>query len=175
MAEEVLDAPEVLETPEAEEEQPEETLDEPDEDIEALRAKAAKADDLEQKNKQLFARLKKQDESVETPSTLSTKDVLALTGAGISVEDFDEVERVSKILGKPIHEALNDTTLKTILATRAEERRTAAATEIKSPRGTAKSTGEDLLRKAEKSGEVPDTTEGMKDLAKARLDRRRAS
>lgn len=111
-------------------------------------------------------------EEVKQQETLSTKDFLALTESKVSSEDFDEVVRVAKVLGKSIGEALKDTTLKTILETRAEERKTAQATHVKGgARGTTKTDGEALLNKAETTGEVPETAEGMKSLAEARIAR----
>lgn len=143
------------------------------EEFAALKEQAAKVEDLESKNKQLFERLKKKDEP-ETSENLSTKDILALIEAKVSPDDYEEVSRVAKILGKQTHEALKDDTLKLILETRAEQRRTANATQTRGSRGTTKVSGEDLLTKAEKTGEVPETDEGMQELFKARMARRHA-
>lgn len=105
---------------------------------------------------------------------LSTKEVLALTESKISSEDYDEVVRVSKILGKSVSEALKDKTLISILAERAEERRTANATQTRGgARGTSTTSGASSLEKAEKTGEVPTTDEGMREMAEARLARLR--
>jgi hypothetical protein len=83
------------------------------------------------------------------------------------VQEFASYKKLS------IAEALNHQTLKTILADKAEERRTARATETRSPRGIAKSSGEDILRKAEREGEVPETQDGLRALVEARMARRR--
>ena len=105
--------------------------------------------------------------------SLTTKDALALVNAKVSNEDYDEVIRVSKVLGKTIGEALKDKTMLTILNERVEERRTAEATLIgKQKRGSSKNTGEDILDKAEKTGEVPEDEEGMQKLFQARLARK---
>lgn len=162
-----MDAPEVLETQEVAEETTQET---PNETADERDARIA---ELEEKNKQLFERAKKAEAAKKAePSNdnLSTKDVLALTEAKVSSQDFDEVVRVAQILGKPVSEALQDKTLKTILETRAEERRSAAATNTgRSPRGTSTQSGADLLRRAETTGEVPDSADGLRALAEARL------
>jgi hypothetical protein len=173
------DEPEVLETPEPEVEQTEESTEETveeettEEDIEAIKAKAAKADELEKKNKQLYERLKKQKETVPSEQTnLSAKDFLALSEAKVSSEDFDEVVRVAKILNKPLAEALQDKTLRSILNERQEERRTAEATNTRSPRGGAKApTGEELLKKAER-GALPESDDAYAAIFEARLKRR---
>ncbi|RJQ33888.1 hypothetical protein C4568_03745 [Candidatus Parcubacteria bacterium] len=165
------DGSEVLETTE---EVAEETIETPEESAEdrLTRIEAEKAE-LEAKNKQLYERAKKAEEAKKAePSNetnLSPKDFLALTEHKVSSEDFDEVIRVAKILDKPVHEALRDATLKTILEQRTEERRTASATNTRgSSRGAAKVSGDDLLRRAEATGEVPDSDEGMRALALAR-------
>ena len=105
--------------------------------------------------------------------SLTTKDALALVNAKVSNEDYDEVIRVAKVLGKNIGETLKDKTMLTILNERVEERRTAEATLIgKQKRGSSKNTGEDILDKAEKTGEVPEDEEGMQKLFQARLARK---
>ena len=99
----------------------------------------------------------------------SPKDYLALIEAKVTSEDYEEVLRVAKVLGKPVSEALKDTTLKTILATRAEERATANATQTKGARGAAPTTGESLLQEAEQKEMVPDDDAGIQKLAEARI------
>lgn len=105
--------------------------------------------------------------------SLTTKDALALVNAKVSDEDYDEVIRVSKILGKTIGETLKDKTMQSILSERVEERQTAELAQTgKNRRGESKTTGEDLLEKAEKTGEVPDTDEGLQKLFQARIARK---
>lgn len=111
-------------------------------------------------------------EGQEDVGQLTPKDYLSLTENKVSSEDFDEVVRISKILNKPISEALKDKTLKSILQERQEERVTAQATQVKTgARGAKKTSGEALLEKAENTGEIPDTPEGIKAMAQARIDR----
>ena len=103
----------------------------------------------------------------------TAKDTLALVEAKVSSEDYDEVVRVAKILGKPVVEALKDKTMLAILSERVEERRTAEATLTgKTQRGVSKTTGEDLLQRAETTGEVPEDEDGMKKLFQARMARK---
>lgn len=116
----------------------------------------------------------KKEEGKEETTNLSPKDYLALQEAKVSSEDFDEVVRVAEILNKPIHEALKDRTMKSILDQRTEERRTAEATNTsKSSRTGSKDSGEEFLSKAERTGEVPDNEADMKKLAEARIARLR--
>lgn len=165
---------------------PEETTEEvvveeetPAEDTPA-QEEAAEADQPDweaeaKKWKAIATRASKKAEKVESAPTvgLSAKDFLALRDANVSAEDFDEVQEFASWKKISFAEALANPTLKAILRDRTEERRTAQATETKSPRGIAKSSGEDLLLKAEKTGEVPTTDEGIAALVAARLERKR--
>lgn len=137
--------------------------------------KAKKAQELAEnyKIRAEKAEAKNKGEAKVDEQSLSTKDALALVNAKVSNEDYDEVVRVAKVLGKEIPEALKDKTMKTILAERVEERETAEATQIgKTQRGASKTTGESLLDRAEKTGEVPEDEEGMKKLFRARIARK---
>jgi hypothetical protein len=170
------DVQEVLETPEGQEEVTEEEVELRDLDAELaeLKAKADKADELEKKNRQLYERLKKKEEApLESSSNLSARDILAIKEANITSEDLAEVEEFARYKKLTLAEALKSPTLKNILKDAAEERRTARATEVKSPRGIAKTSGEDILRKAEREGEVPETQDGLRALVEARMARRR--
>lgn len=172
------DVQEVLETPE-EPEVVEESTDDVelrnlDEELAELKAKAEKADELERKNRQLYERLKKKEEEANhSTNGLSTRDTLALIEAKITDEELSEVEEFARYKKLSIADALKSPTLKAILAERKEEARTARATEIKSPRGVAKNTGEDILRKAEKTGEVPEGIDELKAMLEARLHRKK--
>jgi len=164
-----------------------------DEDLETLKVSIAeneakvaedfkKKDDDFAKAKELAENYKIRAEKAEAKTkgetkgeeqSLTTKDALALVNAKVSDEDYDEVIRVSKILGKTISETLKDKTMNTILAERVEERQSAELAQTgKQNRGTNKNTGEDLLAKAEKTGEVPEDEEGMQKLFQARMARK---
>lgn len=169
-----VDGSEVLETTE---ETVEETVEETPEVLKARIAELegkvstteAEKAELGEKNKQLFARLKKNPESKQ--ENLSNKDLLYLAKADIHEDDMDEVLEIAKLRKVPVSEAHKF--MKPILAQRQEERTTAAATQTKGgARGTSKVSGEDLLARAERTGEVPDTAEGMSALFSARLARR---
>lgn len=172
-----MDESQVLETEttEAEQDNTVEAEETQEDDVEAIKAelekeRAEKAE-LEKKNKQLYERAKKAEKSPAIEGNLTAKDILALKDADISAQDLDEVQDFAKYRKISIAEALESKTLRTILAERKEERRTAQATETKSPRGIAKVTGEDLLRKAETTGEVKESD--IDALIQARLERKR--
>lgn len=151
--------------------------DEVEENVENIKAELAKAKELADNYKVRAekAERKSKGEKVEKneEQSLSTKDTLALVSAKVSIDDIDEVQRVAKILGKSISETLRDKTMQSILAERNEERNTAVATQTgKTQRGVSKVTGADLLSKAELTGEVPDTEEGLQNIFLARQARR---
>lgn len=135
------------------------------EELKALREKAAKADELETKNKQLFERAKK----AESNKDLSADDIISLTG--VPADDRERVRKWATTNGTSIADALADPDLKIILDTRAEERRTADATNTRSGRGSSKVTGDDLLTKALTTGDVPESDEDMAKLVEARQAR----
>lgn len=139
------------------------------------KAEAEKAKELADNYKKRAEKAEKKVKSAPEPSngTLSPKDFIALQQAQITADDFDEVQDFANYRKISVAEALKSPTLKTILNERAEERNTAQAMNTKSPRGIAKTSGEDLLRKAEKTGEIPDTEEGLRALQEARLARRK--
>lgn len=177
--EQEIDGQEVIETPETgtesqeiEETESTESTDERDTRIADLEKKAL---ELEEKNKKLYARLKKGDEKAPSSldSSLSNKDILALAKSTVSDEDIDEVIDFAKFRKISVAEALQNKTMKTILGEREEERKTASATHVKGgARSASKTSGADILAKAERTGEVPDSEEGLKALFQARLARK---
>ena len=147
------DAPEV-ETDTSQEE------DSEDKDYKAL------YEDSEDKRKQLFARLKREDKSkaeskVEAKATtndqaLSQKDLFALMKADVHEDDLDRVERYAKSEGKSVAEVIKDDELNAILKVRSEKRDSAKATNVKgAPRGTNKVSDDAVIANAGK-GNMPD-------------------
>lgn len=160
------DAPEVLETPETEVEQPQNDNPTP-EQIAEWRRKAEERDQLDEKNKQLFARAKK----AETKDFLSPADIIALRD--VHEEDIETIQEWAKFKNMSLAEARKDATLATILATKAEERRTAQAAHVAGgARAATTPSASDILAKAER-GDLPDSDEEVALLAQAREDRLR--
>jgi hypothetical protein len=155
------DGSEVLETTEtdaaaAETTEVEETVELTAAEAKELREKAAKTDDLEKKNKQLFERAKKATAKAEEAPGIS-KDTIALVAAGITDSgDIEEVVEFASYRKISIAEALNNKTLKSILSERADERKTAAATSTRSARGGSQVSGEALIEKARSGDAVPE-------------------
>lgn len=162
-----------LETTETEEGEQAETAEEtPEEKIARLEKEkaqlAAEKAETDKKNKQLFARVKK-DEAAH--AGLSPKDLLALSKADLHTEDLEELQDYASFKKISLADALQDPTMKAILATKQAERITAEATATRGARGATKPDGEDILRTFERTGEVPDTDEGMQALWAARVAR----
>ena len=104
---------------------------------------------------------------VKEENGLSPKDYLALTEAKVTSEDFDEVVRVSKVLGKNLTDTLKDKTMQMILQERVEQRKTDEATAVKARRPvTSEPQGKELLSKAVK-GQFPDSDDGIAELVEA--------
>lgn len=115
---------------------------------------------------------KKEVGEVKSSSDLSTRDVIALSKANIHEEDIDDVVEYAKFKKISVPEALKSNYIQTTLRERGEERKTASVTQTKGgARGAQKTSGEALLEKAESTGELPTTPEGMTALAEARIAR----
>lgn len=116
----------------------------------------------------------KQTES--TPPATQTDDlrgddVLALMNAQVTEkEDIELVKKAAKLQGVDIRTALKDGVVKGLLADSAEKRRTQNATNTGRTRASdTRPTGEALLDKARKSGEVPESADDMAKIAEAKL------
>ena len=134
--------------------------------------KATKAQELADSYKvraeKAEAALKGTAPSTAPSQDLSSKDILYLSKADIHVDDFDEVVEMAKSRKWDIKKAHEY--MKPILEMRGEERKTAQATQTGASRKPShEQSGETLLARAMKSGEVPETDEGMQALAKARM------
>lgn len=129
-----------------------------------------------------FARLTRQAEQlakkhgfktkVEEPQErqdLTTKDIIVLSKANIHEEDIDEVLEYAKFKKISVADALKSSVIKASIAEKAEFRRTSEATNSgKTRSGAQKVSGEALIAKAQKTGELPDSDEGIEALVAAR-------
>jgi hypothetical protein len=178
--EEEQDVQEVQETPEeeavAEAEEAEEVVEE-EVDIEDLKKRADASSQNFERAKKAEAELKAAraaQQEIPKGDDLTTADILYLAKADIHEDDMDELRDWAKFKNIGIKEAHNQ--LKPTFAVKNEQRKTASATNTgRGVRATTKNTGEDLLRRAEEKGEVPETEEGMRKLAEARLARKKAA
>lgn len=165
-----IDQQDVIETPAPDAE----TVETPSEVEESVEDRIARLEreknELETKNRKLYARLKedkKPDTPVPTSDGLSNRDLLFLAKADIHEDDLDDVLEWARFKKVPVAKAYE--MLKPTLSVRSEERRTALATQTKGgQRGAAKLDPESILARAEKTGEVPESDEGMQALFLAR-------
>lgn len=97
----------------------------------------------------------KKEIKVETPGTLSTKDLFALTKSDVHEDDIDDIVEYAKFKNVSVAEALKLGVVKTILADKKETRKTAQATNTGAGRvGAKKVTAEAVMDKFSK-GDIP--------------------
>lgn len=169
METEEQDAPEVLETPEEEIEIDLDTEPEPetDEEKETLRKEN---EELKAKNKQLFERAKKQP--APKPADLSQTDLYVLMKADVAPDDIADVTEYAKLKGISVEEALKTNVVKTILADKAEERKTSEAANTGRARRAGSAVSDEAILANASKGSLPDDTDRV---AQARMDRRKAA
>lgn len=168
--EEVTEEETTEETTETEEEETPETTPE---EVEELKKKAELADNYKIRAEKAEAKLKKPPVEKKEETRLSDKDVIYLSKTDIHEDDVEEVTKYAssnKVTMKEAHEYL-----KPILDMRAEERTTAEATNTKTQaRGSSKTDGAALLKKAEETGEAPTDEAGIRRMLEAEMDRKKA-
>lgn len=150
-------------------------------------------------NKKLFERTMKAEGKVKDPKTgkwvkkqaapaaaapaaaaaepkgdsLSSMDTIALINAKVATDDIPEVVDYAKLKGISIAEALETPIVKTLLKESNEERATANATNTgPTRRGSQKPTAGNMLDKASKTGELPESDEDMAALADAFIEKK---
>jgi len=137
---------------------------------EYARNQKIRAEKAEEKPSKPTTTAKKDDDS-----NLSSVDTIAIIKANIHEDDIEEVIKASKILGKSIGETLKDATMRSILNTREEERKTAEAANTNTAKpGTKQVSGDELNQNLSK-GQVPDKgSKEAEDLFWARRGGRRS-
>ena len=138
---------------------------------------------LKELNEKLYERTKKAEAELKelkvklkpkTPeATSSSPDALPIADIAvlsrINEDDIAEVVEYAKFKGISPREALKTNVIKTMLAEKEEERKTAQATATgNQKRGTAKTSDEGLLEKAMTRGELPDSDADIARLVKLR-------
>lgn len=104
------------------------------------------------------------------PSSISTRDLLALSKANLHEDDIPEVEEYAKFKKISLADALKSSVVKTLIGEKEEMRKTAnAANTSNARRGQSKPTGSDLIAKAQKGDSVDD----FDALAQARMEARK--
>lgn len=164
---EVEDEPETETVDEAE--------DEPEEDVDSLKTRLAKAEELANNYKVRAEKAEKGKGKPSTPkadSSLSTKDILALSKAQIDDEDLDEVLDYAAYKKLPIHEALKSTVLKATLAEKAELRKSAQAVNTGSSRRAGSVVSDERIMADARKGIMPESAEDIARLTRLRLQKK---
>ena len=94
---------------------------------------------------------------------LSKKDLYALMQAKIPEDDVDDITEFAKFKGITVTEALKSNVVKTMLADKAETRRTAEATQTRSTRQTSRGDGASIIANAKAKGEEGLPSKGSDD------------
>lgn len=139
------------------------------ESVEELKKQIATLNAQKEHWREKAGKVKPSEVETKQSGNLSTKDTMALIEAKVSSEDFDEVVDFANYRKISVVEALKSSTLKAILAEKAEFRATQNATQTRSPRSTTKVTGEVLVQKA-KQGQLPEKQEDIEALVRAEME-----
>ena len=154
--------------------------DESSEDLEELKARLAKAEELANNYKIRAEKAEKKGDELKTPkvapkqsSGLSTLDIIAISKANIDTEDVEEVVEYARFKGISVVEALKSNVIQTTLAQKEEMRKTAQATSTgQTRRGSSQISDEKLLSDAKK-GILPDSDADIERLAQLQVNRKR--
>lgn len=135
------------------------------EDIENLKARLAKAEELANNQKiraekaERLAKLKGEQPKTEAKiyqGDLTAKDTIAIMEAKVSSDDIDDVVEYAKFKKISIPEALKSNVVKTMLAEKVEMRNTASAANVGSSKRTTSKVSDDILLSKASKGEFPD-------------------
>lgn len=148
-------------------------------EFEMLRAKAEKADKSEEVAKNQKTRAEKAEQALKEKAAkegdMSSTDLYALMEAKVPKDDIEEVREYAALKKITVAEALNSSIVKTILAEKAENRKTAAATTTRSTRTTQAKDGNSILQDIAQRGEdaIPEPgSEEAEAIYKARHQRK---
>lgn len=145
-------------------------------DIEDMKARLAKAEELANNYKIRAEKAEKRTVKPETPkvapkksSELSAVDIIAISKANIEADDVEEVLEYARFKGISISEALKAPVVRATL----EMRKTAQATSTgPSRRGSSRISDEQLLSNARK-GILPDSDDDLDRLTSLQVNRKR--
>lgn len=142
-----------------------------EESVEEIKARLAKAEELANNYKIRAEKAEKKPKEViyNAPAGTSTKDLVALMNAKVSEEDIGEVEEFARFKKISIAEALKSTTVQSILRDKAEQRKTAEATNTGSSRRSTSKVSDEFLVSNARSGKLPENEEDIQRLIRAKM------
>jgi len=153
-----------------------------DETVEELRERLAQEQKAREKAEEIAnnqkIRAEKAESKIKTEvapkkespqsGSISQEDLYAMLQANVAQEDIEVVKKFAKLDGISISEALKSSTLKTILADKAEERNTARATSTGNSKRISHKVSDDSLLENFKKGVAPESDEDIARLVKLR-------
>lgn len=145
------------------------------EDIESVRAKLAKAEEIaeNQRIRAEKAEARAKEKKVEPSNTsLNAGDMMAIKNANIDPQDMDLVEKFAKDNNMSLRESLMHPHVKAILAYEEELRTTAVATNVESVRRGASKISVDRLLENASAGKIPTSDDEIEALISAKLKRK---
>lgn len=159
--------------PESTEDTEVETEETDEETIDDVKARLAKAEEVAKNYKVRAEKAEKKSketsENSQKTDDLSPRDAMAIINAKVPEEDIDEVVDFAKYKKIPISEALKSTTVKTLLAERAEQRSTAQATNTGTARRSSVKLTDDVLIANANSGKLPESQDDIDRLVRAKM------
>lgn len=169
---------ETLDTPEAEElieDVVEDTDDEGEEDVDALKARLAKAEELA--NNYKVRAEKAESKTKKAPAApvangLSTADTIALVRANVNDEDIDEILEYARFKKISVSEALKSDVVQATLSTKEEKRKSAQAVYTGTARRASTVKSDDRLLDDARAGKLPESEAEIARLAELRLKNR---
>ena len=169
--EETLDTQEEVETEvEAEAETEVETEEE---DVETLKARLAKAEELANNYKIRAEKAEKKPKTqVTTTNGLSISEIAALTRANLEDEDVEEVLEYAKRKKISVSEALKTDVITATLAIKNEKRKSAQAVHTGTTRRPSMGNSDERLLENARANKMPESVEDMARLAELRLKKR---
>jgi hypothetical protein len=148
-----------------------EVAEAPEETIEEVKAKLAKAEEIAD-NQRIRAE-KAEKKAKETPAppagSYSLTDQVAIANAKVHEDDIARVEKFAKDENLPIKDALKHPELKAILALRQETRTTAEATNVAPSRRSNGAPSDDVLLSNAAAGKLPDSDADIDRLIAAKM------
>lgn len=118
----------------------------------------------------------KKNTSGEDDKDLSSKDLLAIINAKVHADDVDEVVEYAKFKKISVEEALKSDVIKTTLSQKDEQRKIAEGTNTRDGNGGRKGNykvSDDALLKKGETGELPESDDDLKRLAKLNIEKSR--
>ena len=150
-----------------------EATETPEESIEEVKARLAKAEEVAA-NQRIRAekaegKLKDVKPAESKTDGLTTKDTIAIMNAKVHEDDIDEVVDYAKFKKIPVSEALKSGVVKTLLAEKAEQRTVAEATNTSGARRSSAKLTDEALMSNIRGGQLPESDADIQRALKVKM------